>query len=189
MEVVVEPNGSRVAALGSQHGKFGMIAFKIADVADKTGGTPARRKVRVTPRAIRVACSGKPNRSPVIGVAGSARRRERLRHVMQWAVMAREAFLVDDFCVVKTQVGQMAGRTLPGKNGVRGGQASGGVHTAVAANAVPRDPQNGERRRRDRKQKSPAAQRARPLEVVEVDALREFLGCACSRQKPYSFPF
>jgi hypothetical protein len=97
--------------------------------------------------------------------------------------MAREALLVDDFCFVKAQVGQMAGRTLLGEDGVRGGQASGGIHAAVAANAVPRDPQNGERRRRNGKQKSPAAQRARPLEIVEIDALRELLGCACSRQE------
>ena len=167
----------------AQHGEFGMIAIKTADVADKTGGTPARREVRVALRAVRVARGGKSNRSPMIGVAGGARRRERLRYVMHRAVMAREALLVDDLCVVKTQVGQMAGRTLLGQNRVRGGQTSGGVHAAVAADAVPRDPQDGERRRRNGKQKSPAAQRARPLEIVEIDALREFLGCACSRQE------
>jgi hypothetical protein len=27
------------------------------------------------------------------------------------------------------------------------------------------------------------AQRARPLEIVEIDALRELLGCSCSRQE------
>ena len=159
-----------------------MIAFKTADVADKTSGTPARGEVRMTLRTIRVARGGKPNRSPMIGVAGSARGHERLRCVMQGAVMAREALLVDGFFVVKTQVGQVAGGTLLGENCVRGGQTSRGIHAAVVANAIPRDPQDGERRRHNGKQKSPAAQRARSLEVVEIDALREFLGCACSRQ-------
>jgi hypothetical protein len=183
MEVMVELNGSRVAALGSQRREFGMIAFKTADVSDNTSRTPARREVRVTLRTICIACGGKPNRSPMIGVAGCARGRERLRFVMQGAVMARETFLIDYFLVVKTQIGQMAGGALPGENRVCGGQASGGVHAAVAANAIPGDPQDGERQCRNGKQKSPAAQRARPLEIVEIDALRELLGCACSRQE------
>jgi hypothetical protein len=134
-------------------------------------------------RTICIARGGKANRSPMIAVAGSARRREGLHFVMQGAVMAREAFLVDHFFVVKTQVGQVASGALLGENRVRGGQASGGVHAGVAANAIPRDPQEGERRRCDGQQKSPAAQRARPFEVVEIDALREFLGCACPRQE------
>lgn len=189
VEVMVELNGSRVAALRSQHGKFRVVAFKAAYVANKTGGTPARREVRVTLRTIRVARSGKSNRSTMIGVAGSARGRECLRCVMQGPVMAREAFLVVDHFAVKTKVGHVAGGTLLRENRVRGGQASGGVHAAVAANRIPRDPQDGQRRRRNGKQKSPAAQRARPLEIVEIDALREFLGCACSRQEPGSFAF
>ena len=147
-----------------------------------TVGISARREIRVALRAIRVARRGQPNRSSVIGVTGGARGRESLRYVMQGTVMARDALLVDDLGVVGTQVSQMAGRTLLGENGVRGGQASGGVHAAVAANAVPRDPQDRKRGRRNGKQKSPAAQRVRSLEIVEIDALREFLGCACSRQ-------
>ena len=98
---MVELNGSRIAALRSQDGEFGMIAFKTVDVADKAGGTPARREVRVALRAIRVARGGKSNRSPMIGVAGSACGRERLRCVMHGAVMAREALLVDDLCCRK----------------------------------------------------------------------------------------
>ena len=58
MEVMVELNGSQVAALRSQCGEFGMIAFKAADIADKTGRTPARREVRVTLRTVRVARGG-----------------------------------------------------------------------------------------------------------------------------------
>lgn len=119
MEVMVELNGSRVAPLRSHRGELGMIAFKAANVADNAGGTSARREVRVTLRTVRVACGGKSNRSPMIGVAGSARGRERLRGVMQGAVMAREALLVDDLFVVKTQGGQVASGALLGENRVR----------------------------------------------------------------------
>jgi len=90
----------------------------------------------MTLRTVRVARGGKPDRSAMIGVAGSARGRELLRCLMQRAVMARDALLVDDLGVVKTQVGQVAGGTLLRENRVRGGQAAGGVHAAVAANAV-----------------------------------------------------
>ena len=153
MEVMVEQNGSRVGALGSQHCKFGMIAFKTSDITDKTRGTYARHEVRVTLRAVRVARGGQPNRSSMLRVTGSASGHELLRCVMQGAVMAREALLVDDIGVVKTQVGQMAGRALLSKHCVRSGQISGGVYAAVAAYAIPRDPQDGQRRRRNAKPK------------------------------------
>jgi hypothetical protein len=97
--------------------------------------------------------------------------------------MASEAFLVDHFFVVKTQIGQMAGGALSSENRVRGGQASCGVDAAIAANGIPRNPQDRDRRGNDGKQKSPAPQWTRPFEVVEIDPLREFLGCACSRQE------
>jgi len=146
MEIMIELNASRITALGSQHSELGVIIFKTSDVAYKIGGISARREIRMTLRAICIARGGQPNRSPMIGVAGSACGRERLRGVVQGAVMARDALLVDDLGVVKTQVGQVAGGTLPRENRVRGGQVSGGVHAAVAAYGVPRDPQNGQRR-------------------------------------------
>ena len=57
----------------------------------------------------------------MIGMAGGTRGRERLRFVMHGTVMAIEALLVDDFLVVKTQVGQVAGGALLGKNRMGGG--------------------------------------------------------------------
>src|SRR3984957_18358303 len=101
VQIVVELNGSRVAVLRSQHRELGMIAFKTADVADDTGGTPARGEIGVALRTVCIAGGGQPNCSPMIGVAGSARRRERLRCVMDGAVMARETFLIADLFIEK----------------------------------------------------------------------------------------
>jgi hypothetical protein len=56
----------------------------------------------------------------MIGMAGNARGCERLCCVMQWAVMACGAFLVEDFFAVKTQVGHVADGTLLCENRVRG---------------------------------------------------------------------
>src|SRR5579863_1381276 len=118
----------------------------------------------------------------MIGVAGSARGSEGLRCVMNRPVMAREALLIAYFFVEKSHRGRMASGALLGENRVRGRQGPGGIYSAVLANSIPRDPQDGERQGRDGNQKSPVAQRAWPLEIIEVDALREFFGCACSRQ-------
>ena len=104
MEVMVELNGSRVAAARSQRGEFGMTLFKAANVSDKTRGTPTRREARMTLRTVRVACGGKPNRSPMVGVAGSARGRESLRYMMDRTVMACEALQVAGLFVEKPMV-------------------------------------------------------------------------------------
>jgi hypothetical protein len=138
MEVVVELDVTWIAAARSQRGKFRMIAFKAADISRKTGGPSASHKVCVTLRAACVARSGQPNRSTMIGMAGSAGGGERLRRVMQWAVMASDTLEVDDFLIVKTQVEQVAGGALLRKNFMGGGQASGGINAAIVANAIPR---------------------------------------------------
>jgi hypothetical protein len=56
----------------------------------------------------------------MIGMAGNARGRKRLRCLMQGAVMARDALLVEDLFVVKTQIGCVAGGALLGENCVSG---------------------------------------------------------------------
>jgi hypothetical protein len=99
-----------------------MIALKATDIFYETGGgVSADLQIRMTLRAIRVASCRKPNRSSMIGVAGSAGGRERLGCVVQRAVMACQAFLVDHLFVVKTQCGDMAGGTLFGKDRMRCG--------------------------------------------------------------------
>ena len=74
----------------------------------------------MTLRAVRIARGRKPNRSPMIGVAGSARGREHLRRMMHGAVMTYEAFLIADFFVEETHRGGMARGALLGENRVRG---------------------------------------------------------------------
>jgi hypothetical protein len=109
--------------------------------------------------------------------------------MMNRPVMAGEAFLVADFFVKKSHRGRVACRTLSGEHRVRGRQGPSRIHAAVFANPIPRDPQDGEGQGRDGKQKSPMAQRALPLEIIEVDSLRKFLSCPCSRQEWWSSSF
>ncbi len=186
MQVMIELDVSRVAAPGSQHIEFRMFALKASDIFYESSGAPACREICMAPSAIVIAGVGQTDRSAMIGVAGSACGRESLRDVMHGAVMAREALLIDDFGVIKTQVGDVASGTLLRQNGVRARQASRGVHAAVAARGIPRDAQDRDRGGCDREQESPAAQRARSFEVFEINSLREFFGCACSWQESRS---
>src|SRR5205807_1781743 len=50
----------------------------------------------------------------------------------------------------------------------------------VARNAAADDPQKREKRHEEAEPEFRALERRRPLEVMEVDALRELLGCPCS---------
>jgi hypothetical protein len=131
-------------------------------------------------RATRVADGGEANRSPVVGVAGCTGRSKRLRRLVNRSVMAGQAFLVRNFLAEKSNLGDVAGHALFGQDCVRWGQSASRIDAPVGANGVPPNPDNRERRQRQRKQKSPSPQRTSPLEILEVNSLREFFGCARS---------
>jgi hypothetical protein len=119
MQGMVKLNRTWIALLRSQHSKLGVVRFKISNIVDKTGGTPARREVRVTLRTVRIARGRKSNRPSMIGVAGSARGRECLRYVMQRTVMAGQALLVTYLFVEKTHCSRVADGTPLCENRVR----------------------------------------------------------------------
>ena len=55
------------------------------------------------------------------------------------------------------------------------------VHALVSGKTAPRDPRQCQQRQQQAEPEFGALQRRRPLEIVEVDALREFFCCACAR--------
>jgi hypothetical protein len=131
-------------------------------------------------RAICVAGRGKPNRSSMIGVAGSAGGREFLRCMVNRTVMAGQTFPVSDFFAEKSHLCDVASGTLLREHGVRRRQGSRRIDSAISSYAIPRKPEDRKRRQRHRENELPVAERAGSLEILEVDSLREFLGCACS---------
>ena len=136
-------------------------------------------------RAGGVARSGEADRPAMIRVAGNAGWSEHLRRVMNRPVVAGQTFLVGDLLAEKSRLRDVAGGALLGQHGVCGGQASRRVHAAVAPQSVPGKPHNRKRRESRRKQEAPVAQRMRPFEIIQVDALREFFSCACSRHEKF----
>jgi len=69
---------------------------------------------------------------------------------------------------------------LAGQHSVRGGQSSRRINAMVSANCEPGEPQHPHDWQGHRKQKAPVSQRMRPLEIIEVNTLREFFCCARS---------
>jgi len=119
MDVMIELNGSRIAAFRAQWSELWMISLKTVDMFCKACGTSARLEVRMALRATCIARGGKAYRSAMVGVTCSARRRECLSRVMQGAVMAGQTFLVDHFVIVKTKRGCVTHGTLLRENSVR----------------------------------------------------------------------
>ena len=74
----------------------------------------------------------------------------------------------------------MTRRALRVEDGVRRGHAAAAVYVSIFVERVPENPQYGQHRRDQTQPEFSALQRSRPLEIVEIDALREFLGGACS---------
>ena len=101
--------------------------------------------------------------------------------VMNGSVVAGKAFLIDDFLTEKAGLRDVARRALFGQYSVRGGQTPRRVYAAITAYAVPCQPHHREHRKSHGQNEAPAAQRAGSLEILQVDSLRELLGCACSR--------
>jgi len=64
---------------------------------------------------------------------------------------------------------------------MRARQAAAGVDAMVAGKSAPDDPEQRKQRQRQAEPKSGTLERRRPLEIIEVDALCEVLGCSCSR--------
>jgi hypothetical protein len=113
MPVVIQLNGPGVTAPSANHCKLRVIAFKAINVARESARTISRRQIRVALRAVRVTGRRKANRSAMIRVAGSARRRKLLRRLMHGSVMTRKALLIGDILAEKSRLCHMTSGALP----------------------------------------------------------------------------
>jgi hypothetical protein len=180
MAKVIQLNGTRVSASRAEHGKFRMVALETCDVACDAHRSSARGQIRMTLCARGVARSRQTDRTAMIRVAGSAGGSKNLRGVMNRPVMAGEALLIRDLLAEKTGMRDMAGSALLGQHSVCRGETPRRINAMVSANSVPCKPEHRQNRQSHRKHEAPVAQRMRPLEIIQVDALREFFCCARS---------
>src|SRR5882672_791930 len=122
---MVKLNCARIAPSRPQQGEFGMIACKVVNVANELCRTCMSCQVRMALRTVRVTGRGEANGSPVIRVAGRARRREFLRGMMNCCIMAGQAFLIGNFFTEKPNLRDVTSCTLLREYSMRWRQAAG----------------------------------------------------------------
>ena len=74
----------------------------------------------------------------------------------------------------------MTRRALRFEDGVRRGHAAAAVYTSIFVERVPRNPHDRQNWYKKAQPELGTFQRRRSLKIVEIDALREFFGGACS---------
>ena len=116
----------------------------------------------------------------MLGVARGAIWSVHLTGVVDRAVMTRETRLILDLGREDRGLLDVTRRALRFEDGVRRGHAAAAVYPRIFVECVPENPQYGQHRREKTQPELSALQRSRPLEIVQIDALREFFGGACS---------
>jgi hypothetical protein len=96
-------------------------------------------------------------------------------------IVACQASVIRGFCRKLPCSLQVAGSALFFQDGVRFAHASAGINTRIFPGAVPKDPNYCQQWHKRAQQKFYALEGRRPLEIIEVDALRQFFSGASSR--------
>ena len=166
MHLVTKFNGPRIGRVAQAHCReIGMSVVEGCDV---------RREVSMALGAGRSARRGQSKCTLMLDVARGARRRKTLFRLVDGSVMAGQARRLRDPCSKARR--HMARRTIVGEDGVAFRQRSGVERTLLSGEARPSEPRYAEPGGDDRQQALPARDGIHPLEVVQVDALRELLG-------------
>ena len=169
-----------INAAGADRRKFGMARAKIFDVAHELRRVAGGPQVRMALRARGVGSGGEPRMSSMLFVARRAFWRKRLVGVVNGAIVAREAGSVAGLRAEKPGHLKMAGVAFRGEDGVGGRHLSAAVHSLVAGDPMPDEPQHSQKRHGQREPETPAPKRMRALEIIHVNALGSFFCCPFS---------
>src|SRR5690242_8817460 len=141
-------------------------------------------------RATDVTSSDDVNAAAVLDVAGGA-----VRHVAAYlvfvvhrAVVARKASCIDGLGREFADLLGVARSALLVEDRVWLAHAAAGIDARVAGEAAPGDPADGEQWGENDQDEPGAFERSGTLEIVQVNALRDCFGCACSGQRLLAIP-
>ena len=177
---VIEFDGSGIAHAFPQRGKLWMAVLKAVDVCSNHRRTPVHFQVRVAFGATLVTRGVDIHAAAMLTMACRAGQRFSLINVMDRPVVTREAGRVGSLGGKCAGLLHMAAGAFLFEDGVSFRHASAGIHAVITGKAAPGDPHQCQQRQQQAQPEFGSLQRRRPLEIVEVDALREFLGCACA---------
>jgi hypothetical protein len=120
------------------------------------------------------------SRALVFDVTGRARGSERLIGVMKRRVVACQASRVGYVRGERAGLRNVAESALLREYGVRVRERSAGIDFLAALRALCQEPSERNRGNCHRQPETPAPKRVRVREVLQINALGEFLGCSCS---------
>src|SRR6267154_4813289 len=167
-----------------QRCKFRMPVFEAANVGCVLRRTAVGPEIGMAYRAGLIADSGNINPAFVFCVAlgaGEFFSAADADGVMRGPIVALETGVVGSLRGERAGFLHVTGHTFFFEDRMSLRHMPARVHALVSGKTAPRDPSQCQQRQQQAEPEFGALQRRRPLEIVEVDALREFFCCACAR--------
>jgi hypothetical protein len=174
---MVEFDRSRIATAIAQDREFRVAAIETRDVCREPRRRARGVKVRVALRTSDVRGDGKPQVAAMLDVARSADGCKGLIGVMQRSVVASAARLVGRLGTERIHLFQVARTALRREHSVCGGHFAAAIDAIVASERAPTQPQQRNRRNGYGKYGAQTPEGMRMLEIIQVDALRQFFCC------------
>jgi hypothetical protein len=167
--------------ISTRRRKLRMSILETLDLCRVPRRTTRALQVAVARRAALIARRNQIHASPMFRVASRTTKRGALRRVMHRRVVASQTSRITDLCRKHARRLHVARRTLRRQHRVRLAHPPARIHARVPRESVPRNPNHGQRRQPHTQPELRALQPSRPLEIIQVDPLRQFLSCSCSR--------
>jgi len=167
-----------------QRCKFRMPVFEAANVGCVMRSTAVGPEIGMAYRAGLIADSGNINPAFVFCVAlgaGEFFSAADAYGVMRGPIVALETGVVGSFRGERARFLHVTRHTFFFEDRMSLRHRPARVHALVSGKTAPGDPTQCQQRQQQAEPEFGALQRRRPLEIVEVDALREFFCCACVR--------
>jgi hypothetical protein len=154
-----------------------MLVLKAGDRSGVVRLTVAGAKLSVTLSTRRVRRGLQEKRSVVLDVAGCTCGSESLIGMVHGRIVAGETGLVSNLRGEGPSLCDVAERALLRKHGMSMGEWPARIHFLAALRALRDKPAEGDCRNRHGQPETPAPERVRVREILQVNALGEFLGC------------
>jgi hypothetical protein len=177
---VIHPNRSKIAGIVGQRGKFRMPVLQTRNMRRVIRRAAASFQIPVALRASLVLRRNNIHSPAVFGVARRATKCIRLRSVVHRPIVARQTSRIAGLRRKHARRLHVARRTVSLQHRVRLAHSPARIHPRVPRKSVPANPNQRDRRQPHAQPKLRALQRRRPLEIIQVDPLRQLLGCPCS---------
>ena len=185
MNRVIHSNRPRITRLITQHRKLRMPILKTLDMGCVARTRPAASlQISVALRATLILRRDNIHSPAMLRMATRATKGIRLRSVMHRAVVTSQTSRIASLRRKRSRRPHMARRALRFQHRVCRTHPPARIHARVPRKSVPSNPNQHKRRQPHAKPKFRALQPRRPLEIIQVDPLRQFLSCSCSRHSP-----